>query len=136
MILAHLTPDELSIPAELSRAWHQRSIYDLAHIPSQSVDIVLTSGVLMHVPEEKVGGVIREAHRIARMAVVHFELHGPSHSFDYHRYPRDYGALYSTLGLDGTYTVFPRRDFRSRTTQSFHHALLVHHKQRDKNAGA
>jgi SAM-dependent methyltransferase len=104
----------------------QGSIYDLAHLPSRSVDIVLTSGVLMHVPEERVGGVIREARRIARKAVVHFELHGPSHSFDYHRYPRDYGALYSKLGLNATYTIFPRRDFRSRTTQSFHHALLLH----------
>jgi ubiquinone/menaquinone biosynthesis C-methylase UbiE len=102
------------------------SLYDLSRWADESVDVVVTSGVLMHIPTDRVDGVIREMHRIGRMAVVCFELHGASHSFDYHRYPRNYKNLYESLGL-GTaisYRVFPRCDFRSRTTGSFRHALL------------
>jgi SAM-dependent methyltransferase len=116
--------------AALAREWgdvNEGSIYELRHIPPKSIDVVFTSGVLMHVPSDRVESVIRSAHRIARKAVIHFELHGPSYSFDYHRYPRDYGHLYRriSLGTRVSYKVFPRWDFRSRTTQSFRHALLV-----------
>jgi hypothetical protein len=79
----------------------------------------------MHVPAPELEGVVREMHRIASHAVVHFELHGPSHTFDFHRYPRDYSAVYARLGLPvERYIVFPRSDFRS-STPSFQHALLV-----------
>jgi SAM-dependent methyltransferase len=103
------------------------SIYELNGLQDASFDVVFTSGVLMHVPHERVGGIVREMTRIARGAVVHFELHGPANDFDFHRYPRDYAALYRELGLaeGAEYEVFPRSDFRSRGTESFRHALLV-----------
>ncbi|MBM3673083.1 MAG: methyltransferase domain-containing protein [Actinobacteria bacterium] len=103
------------------------SLYALDDWGGASVDVVFTSGVLVHVPHTEVAGVVREMHRIASNAVVHFELHGPDHPYDYHRYPRDYGALHELLDLDTetTYEVFPRDDFRSMGTGSFWLALLV-----------
>jgi SAM-dependent methyltransferase len=102
------------------------SLYELEGFADDSVDVVYTSGVLMHVPHAEVGGVVREMHRIARNAVVHFELHGPSHGFDFHRYPRDYEALYAGLGLSPrSYDVYPPDDYRSTGLASFSHALLV-----------
>lgn len=102
------------------------SLYDTHLVGTKSIDVALTSGVLMHVPAENVERVVREMHRIARVAVVHFELHGPSNPFDFHRYPRDYRALYERLDLPvSSYRVFPRWDYRSRGTNSFRHALLV-----------
>jgi hypothetical protein len=106
-------------------AIEQGSLYELAGYADGSAEVVFTSGVLMHVPVAELDGVVREMHRIAARAVVHFELHGPSHPFDFHRYPRDYAAVYARLGLPvERYTVFPRGDFRS-STPSFQHALLV-----------
>jgi SAM-dependent methyltransferase len=102
-----------------------QSLYELELFADASVEVVYTSGVLMHVPHDKVAGVVREMHRIARAAVVHFELHGPSHQFDFHRYPRDYAALYSELGLPCEYEVFPSDDYRSTGLASFSHALVV-----------
>jgi hypothetical protein len=66
-------------------------------------------------------------HARARLAVFHFELHGPAHSFDYHRYPRDYENLYRELNLGTrvTYEVFPTSDYRSQGLGHFNHALLV-----------
>ena len=106
------------------------SLYDLS--AWHGVDVVVTAGVLMHVPTELLEQVIRECHRIAKIAVVNFELHSPSHAFDYHRYPRDYKKVYDGYGLDTdlSYRVFPRFDYRSRGTKSFWHALLVSRKRR------
>jgi SAM-dependent methyltransferase len=103
------------------------SLYELEGVADDSIDVVYTSGVLMHVPHAEVGGVVREMHRIARNAVVHFELHGPSHGFDFHRYPRDYEALYAGSGLSPhrSYDVYPPDDYRSTGLASFSHALLV-----------
>jgi SAM-dependent methyltransferase len=101
------------------------SLYELGRKPEGSVDVVFTSGVLMHVPHDRVTGVVLEMHRIARRAVVHFELHGPSHDFDFHRYPRDYAELYSSLGVTAEYEIFPHDDFRSKAVAPFHHSLLV-----------
>jgi hypothetical protein len=101
------------------------SLYELTGHSDGSADVVFTSGVLMHVPNAELDAVVQDMHRIAARAVVHFELHGPSHEFDFHRYPRDYAAVYARLGLAvERYTVFPRGDFRS-STPSFQHALLV-----------
>lgn len=102
------------------------SLYDLSGVAADSFDVVFTCGVLMHIPHDRVGDVVSEMHRIALRAVVHFELHGPSHGFDFHRYPRDYSALYEALGIAGSrYDVFPHNDFRSQGVAPFHHALLV-----------
>ena len=102
-----------------------QSLYELESFADASVEVVYTSGVLMHVPHDKVAGVVREMHRVARGAVVHFELHGPSHGFDFHRYPRDYAALYRELGLPCEYEVFPSDDYRSTGLASFSHVLVV-----------
>ena len=106
------------------------SLYELKSIKDNSVDIVFTSGVLMHVPNDKVVGVINEMHRIAKKAVIHFELHGPSNNFDYHRYPRDYKKLYETIGLvkKYKYEIFPLNTFQSKGTNSFNHSLLLYEK--------
>lgn len=100
------------------------SLYELSHLPDDSIDVIFTSGVLMHVPHEKVEWVVKEMQRISRKGVVLYELHGPSHHFDFHRYPRDYGKL--PMALSGvTYEIFDRSDYRNSGTESFNHALLV-----------
>lgn len=104
------------------------SVYELTEFADKSVDVVFSSGVLMHVPHDRVKGVVTEMHRIARRAVIHFELHGPAHHFDYHRYPRDYEQLYRELNLATirvVYEVYPRPDFRGEGTSSFNLALLT-----------
>lgn len=88
----------------------QRSLYE----PLEDlgpVDVAFTAGVLMHVPHSEVDRVIRSMVANSTKAVVHFELHGVAHDFDFHRYPRDYAALYAGLGVEGaTYRVLNRRD--------------------------
>jgi SAM-dependent methyltransferase len=86
------------------------SLYDLSGYKDNSVDVVFTAGVLMHIPHEKVAGIVAEMRRIARLAVVHSELHGDSRPYDFHRYPRDYGALYEAIGLPYRYVVEPLTD--------------------------
>jgi SAM-dependent methyltransferase len=123
-------------PAAIANAKHHvpsadlkvGSLYDLSQHADSSFDVVFTSGVLMHVPHDEVEATIREMHRLARRAVVHFELHGPSHSFDFHRYPRDYGQLYERMEVpaDVSYETFPPPDFRSTgIALPFSHSLLV-----------
>jgi len=106
------------------------SLYDLEKFDSNSIDIVYTSGVLMHIPHEKVESVISQMHRIAKKAVIHFELHGPSNDFDFHRYPRDYSELYKSLDFnnDFKYEVFEKNKLQSTTTSSYNHCLLVYTK--------
>lgn len=123
---------DISRAAIRQAAYHLRcadlrvgSLYELEAFAERSIDVVYTSGVLMHVPHGEVAGVVREMHRIARLAVVHFELHGPSHRFDFHRYPRDYAVLYRELRLPCEYEVFPPDDYRSTGLASFSHALVV-----------
>ncbi len=93
-------------PAAIANAKHHvptadlkvGSLYDLSQHADGSFDVVFSGGVMMHVPHDEVEATIREMHRLARRAVVHFELHGPCHSFDFHRYPRDYGQLLRAHG--------------------------------------
>lgn len=101
------------------------SLYELGSFSDGQFDLVFTSGVLMHIPHDRVGAVVREMQRIASRAVFHFELDGPEFDFDYHRYPRDYSELYAKLGFSHVYEVFKRGDFRSKGTRSFQHALLT-----------
>lgn len=102
------------------------SLYELSEWATTSVDVVFTSGVLMHVPHDEVERVVAAVQQAATRAVVHFELHGPSHRFDFHRYPRDYSAVYERLGTRADrYEIFSHRDYRSHGVAPFHHALLV-----------
>jgi SAM-dependent methyltransferase len=133
-------------PAAIANAKHHvptadlkvGSLYDLSQHADGSFDVVFSSGVMMHVPHDEVEATIREMHRLARRAVVHFELHGPCHSFDFHRYPRDYGQLYGRMDLpaDVAYDTFPPPDFRSTGIASpFAHSLLVAKKRCRRTAG-
>ena len=103
------------------------SVHDAAAWHDLHADVIFTSGFLMHLPPGNVADVVRAMHARVRLAVFHFELHGPSHAFDYHRYPRDYARLYQELELDGdvTYEIFPTSDFRSAGLGHFNHALLA-----------
>jgi SAM-dependent methyltransferase len=105
----------------------QTSLYALGDFADGSIDVVFSMGVLMHVSHERVVGVVAEMLRIARTAVIHFECHGPSYGFDYHKYPRDYADLYRRVALAATteYEVYQQDDFRSREAVPFHMALLV-----------
>ncbi len=106
---------------------HRGSLYALDMFQSQSVDVVFSMGVLMHISHARVGDVIMQMHRIARQAVIHFECHGPSYRFDYHKYPRNYADVYRGLKLwnKTRYQIFPGDDFRSRESRPFNLALLV-----------
>lgn len=104
-----------------------QSIYNLESFESNSIDIVYTCGVLMHIPHDKVESVINEMYRIAKKAIISYELHGPSRNFDYHRYPRDYKKIYNKLGFveELSYEIFPWEDFRSCEVKPFNHSLLI-----------
>ena len=106
---------------------YQNNIYDTSNISDNSIDVVYTSGVLMHIPHENVEKIIKEMHRIAKCAVVHFELHGQSNSFDYHRYPRDYEELYKKMKLKcDNYKIYPNTDYRSSGINEIcAHSLLI-----------
>jgi SAM-dependent methyltransferase len=103
------------------------SIYNTNHFADNSIDVVFTSGVLMHIPYKQVSEILKEMFRIARIAVINFELHGPNHDFDYHRYPRDYSILYKSLfpGMQITYEIYSKGDYRTAGTASFNLALGV-----------
>ena len=105
----------------------QGSLYDLSRFADASIDVVFSMGVLMHVAHDRVADVLAEMQRIARVAVVHFECHGPSHGFDYHKYPRNYEELYQRAGLGAKvgYEIYQLEDFRSRESAPFHMALLI-----------
>lgn len=109
----------------------QGNLYaDLSRFEDGSFDVVFSCGVLMHVPHANLYGVLSQMHRIARKAVLHFELHGPSHAFDFHRYPRNYREAYLHSGIAArlSYEIFDPSDFRGKGTSSYRHALLVANK--------
>jgi ubiquinone/menaquinone biosynthesis C-methylase UbiE len=126
-----INPEAVAIARDGVKKYAQNivtgSLYDTQTYGDESIDIVFTSGVLMHVPHGRVQAVIKEMYRIARLAVVNFELHGPRHAFDYHRYPRDYAELYAILypNQATSYKQFQKGDYRTSGTSSFNHALLV-----------
>jgi SAM-dependent methyltransferase len=119
-----IAKNELSPKAQVS----VKSVYHLECFKTNSIDIIFTYGLLMHIPHDKVGRLILEMHRISRKWVVHFELHGPSHGFDYFRYPRNYKKIYDELKVTTktSYQIFPYWDFRNISLISFNHALLIY----------
>ena len=52
----------------------QCSIYDLSEYEDNSFDVVFTSVVLLHIPDESIGSVISELYRIAKKSLVFLEL--------------------------------------------------------------
>jgi hypothetical protein len=89
-------------------------------------DLVLTSGFLMHINHMDVRNVITRAFEISDHLVL-WELHGQSHSWDFHRYPRDYAELFESMGLEfSSYVNYAGHPVYSyELTPMFAHALLV-----------
>jgi SAM-dependent methyltransferase len=103
------------------------SLYELHEFATASIDVAFSMGVLMHVAHDRVAGVVAEMRRIARVATVHLECHGPSRGFDHHKYPRNYEELYRQAGLapNVSYEIYQHDDFRTRDSRPFHMALLI-----------
>lgn len=78
-------------------------------------DMILTAVFLMHINNEK-----SSLH-------VHFELHGPSSEWDYHRYPRSYRALMDDLDLPvDVYRIYAGdATYSYGLPPAFAHALLT-----------
>jgi pseudaminic acid biosynthesis-associated methylase len=68
--------------------------------PDNSVDLVFTSGVLIHVNPSELGPSLREIHRVARRYIICAEYFAPSEEMIPYRghdnalWRRDYGSLY------------------------------------------
>ncbi len=99
------------------------SVYSLDKIDSNSIDVVFTSGLLMHIPHDLIKTVVDNIYRISKKVIILYELHGPSHDFDFHRYPRNYSELFQDLNFK--YEVFSKNDFRNAGTDSFNHSILI-----------
>jgi SAM-dependent methyltransferase len=98
--------------------------YDLSEF--KTVDVVLTSGLLMHLNHRDFPSLLENIVTNFRN-LIFWELHGESHSWDYHRYPRDYQAvlLNSEIGIS-EYRIFYKHPITSLgLTDSFAHSLLV-----------
>ena len=92
----------------------------------KSVDVVLTAGLLMHLNHSDFPSLLKNIVTNFQN-LVFWELHGESHSWDFHRYPRDYQAvlLDSDIGVND-YKIFYKHPIRSLgLTESFAHSLLV-----------
>ena len=89
-------------------------------------DVILTSGFLMHVNHSDVRVLVQKIHDHC-MWHLHFELHGPAHAWDYHRYPRSYRDLMRDLGIAlDEYHVFANDPVHSHgLSSSFAHALCI-----------
>jgi len=88
-------------------------------------DVIFTAGFLMHINHEDVRVLMRRIHEHSDRHL-HFELHGQSSEWDYHRYPRSYRALMNELGIPYTeYQIYDERSVYSHgLTPPFAHALL------------
>lgn len=83
-----------------------KSIYDLSDFLDNSFDLVFTSCVLIHIPPDKVEGILKEMKRICKYFVVNIEHHsdegmvmGYSVSFDTpHRWAHNYDLMYKNIG--------------------------------------
>lgn len=89
----------------LSADMQKSSLYELDHIADGSFDVVFSFTVLMHIPPDGIETVLRHMDRIARKAVVIYELHTTypweQKYYDSLMYPdrwcRDYAALLERL---------------------------------------
>ena len=89
-------------------------------------DVIFTAGFLMHINHNDVRNLMMSVHRHSKFHL-HFELHGPSFEWDYHRYPRSYRKLMNEIGLPQLeYAIFARHKVYSYgLSSSFAHALLT-----------
>lgn len=105
--------------------------------PDNSIDLVLTSGVLIHIPPDKLTASLKEINRVARRYVICGEYFAPSEEMIPYRghdnalWRRDYGSLFMdacpdlhptgtlfawkrTTGLDNlTFWVFEKGPMRN-----------------------
>jgi SAM-dependent methyltransferase len=102
---------------------HVRSLYEARDLGP--VDVMLTAGVLMHIPHDRAPQVVASMVEQSEIATVHLELHGKPRGFDFHRYPRDYAELYRSLGHQITYQVLDPDDPRNRGESTGQLALAV-----------
>jgi spore coat polysaccharide biosynthesis protein SpsF len=78
--------------------------------PAGHVDAVITSGVLIHVPEAELEASLREIHRVARRWIIAAEYFAPQQEMVPYRgeadalWRRDYGSLYLDMFPDLTLT--------------------------------
>jgi len=89
-------------------------------------DVIFTSGFLMHINHSDIQSVLESINKHSNWHL-HFELHGPSYSWDYHRYPRSYHELMQDLEIPvREYLIFAEDPVLSyKLTPSFAHALLT-----------
>lgn len=93
---------------KISADMKKMSLYDLSEIKDSSYDVVFTSAVLMHIPEEAIHNILENTVRIAKKFIVHLELHAFSNNeYVYYeklskrkfrdRWCRDYFQAYNGL---------------------------------------
>ena len=76
------------------------SIYDLSRFEKNSFDMVFTSCVLIHIPPEKIKGIIKEMKRISKFFTIHMEHHSEEecvtryHNDNPHRWAHNYIKAY------------------------------------------
>lgn len=97
-MLAEGRERELSDKVELVHA-------DASNLPfkNDEFELVFTSGVLMHVPPEKVMAVMKEMARVSQKTILNFESISIT---DFARFGHDYKTLYSKLGIKVTDFAF------------------------------
>lgn len=84
------------------------SLYDLSAFEDKSFDIVFTCGVLIHIPDYKIQGILEEMVRIAKYHTFHIELNGASEVQKYadvggkipHKSVHPYVELYKNIGIE------------------------------------
>ena len=91
-----------------------------------SFDVILTAGFLMHINHQDIEKLFSKIAMYSELQI-HFELHGPSHDWDFHRYPRDYAELGQNLGLPPkSYEVFSGHPtFSFDLSPTFSHSLFI-----------
>jgi pseudaminic acid biosynthesis-associated methylase len=73
---------------------------DMLDFPNEAMDLVFTSGVLIHVPPDKLIPSMREIHRVSRRWIIAAEYFAPQEEMIPYRgtkdtlWRRDYGSLY------------------------------------------
>jgi SAM-dependent methyltransferase len=103
----------------------QQNVLELDFAALGRFDAIFTCGFLMHINHQDVRSLIRAIEKHSDVSL-HFELHGPANTWDFHRYPRNYDALYDELGLPfDSYAVFAGDEVYSHDLGGpFAHALL------------
>lgn len=103
----------------------QGNVLDLDFSELGEFDVMFTCGFLMHINHQDVERILLDTQQHSDFSI-HFELHGPANDWDFHRYPRNYSSLFTSLGLPvDAYAIFAGdKTLSYQLTKSFSHALL------------